>query len=49
MTVPQDDFVAALLRPDADVPLGLSDPEGRPAGKRFNVYRNNVAVSLKDA
>jgi Putative DNA-binding domain len=38
--------VRALLDPEAAVPLGLTDPEGRPAPKRFSVYRNNVASSL---
>ena len=42
----QSDFTAAILDPDAPVPPGLLDPEGRPAGKRFNVYRNNLAASL---
>ena len=42
----QSAFAAALLNPDADLPAGLIDPQGRPAPKRFSVYRNNVAASL---
>ena len=49
MTVHQSEFTQALLNPEAVIPGGLIDPEGRPAGKRFNVYRNNVIVSLMDA
>ena len=45
----QSDFCAALLDPGLPVPHGLTDPQGRPAGKRFNVYRNNVAVGLTTA
>ena len=39
-------FAQAVLDPEAEVPPGLVDPEGRPAPKRFSVYRNNVALSL---
>lgn len=42
-------FAAALLDPDAALPPGLVDPQGRPAPKRFSVYRNNVASSLTRA
>lgn len=39
-------FVDALLDPEQSPPLGVVDPQGREAPKRFNVYRNNVVVSL---
>lgn len=42
-------FVQALLDPEAEVPPGIVDPLGRPAPKRFSVYRNNVASSLTRA
>lgn len=42
-------FPGALLSPDAPVPGGLCAPEGGPVAARFNVYRNNVTVSLIDA
>lgn len=42
----QDDFVAALLDAQMSAPRGLSAPDGRAAGKRFDVYRNNVVAGL---
>lgn len=46
MTAFQTDFTRALLNPDLPTPDGLIDPSGRVAGKRFDVYRNNVVHSL---
>lgn len=45
----QSSFASALLKPEAPVPAGLIDPQGRPVQKRFDVYRNNVASGLTRA
>ncbi|MEO9530879.1 DNA-binding domain-containing protein [Roseibium sp.] len=42
-------FAEALLDPDSAPPDGVIGPDGMPAPKRFNVYRNNVVVSLSEA
>lgn len=49
MSVGQTSFTSAILDPALAVPAGLSNPDGAPATKRFDVYRNNVAVSLSEA
>ncbi|WP_341365484.1 DNA-binding domain-containing protein [Yoonia sp. BS5-3] len=49
MSVSQASFTATILDPAAIVPEGLVNPDGTTASKRFDVYRNNVAVSLSDA
>jgi len=49
MSVNQTHFVQAMMDPSLPVPDGLSDAQSRPAGRRFNVYRNNVATSLTEA
>lgn len=42
-------FAKALLDPSARIPGGLLRPDGAPAARRFNIYRNNVVASLIDA
>lgn len=49
MSTLQADFAAALLNAARPAPAGVNDGTGQPAGKRFDVYRNNVAVSLTEA
>ncbi|MBF9031376.1 DUF2063 domain-containing protein [Rhodobacterales bacterium HKCCE3408] len=45
----QDAFATALLDATTPHPASLLNPFGGPAAKRFDVYRNNVAVSLTEA
>ncbi len=42
-------FGEALLDPRKKVPDFVAKTGGRPSGRRFNVYRNNVMVSLTEA
>lgn len=42
-------FTAALTSPDREAPAVVAGPNGKAAVKRYNVYRNNVIVSLVDA
>lgn len=42
-------FVSALLDPERATPAAVSGPNGKAAKKRYNVYRNNVTVSLINA
>ncbi|MEM6498909.1 MAG: putative DNA-binding domain-containing protein [Pseudomonadota bacterium] len=44
----QSQFIDSLRNPDLGLPDGLGTVCGSLQTKRFNVYRNNVAVSLAD-
>ena len=39
-------FSASLLKPDRETPALVCGPSGKAAARRYNVYRNNVTVSL---
>ncbi|QKV20362.1 DNA-binding domain-containing protein [Oricola thermophila] len=43
------DFCASILDPRHDEPAHVVGPRGKKAVRRFNVYRNNVTVSLINA
>jgi hypothetical protein len=49
MGVTQHAFRAGLTDAQVAPPAGLVRPDGTGAGARFDVYRNNVAVSLTEA
>ena len=42
-------FASSLLDPGLATPVVVAGPAGKRADKRYNVYRNNVAISLIDA
>lgn len=42
-------FASALVDPECGTPGIIAGPAGKCAVKRYNVYRNNVTVSLMDA
>jgi Putative DNA-binding domain len=42
-------FAAALIDPERETPAIVAGPAGKGAVRRYNVYRNNVTVSLIDA
>ena len=42
-------FAPPLLDPDGDIPFVVTGPNGKSPVKRYNVYRNNVTVSLIEA
>ncbi|MDL2402032.1 HvfC/BufC N-terminal domain-containing protein [Rhizobium mayense] len=42
-------FSASLLDPEQQTPVSVIGPRGKAADKRYNVYRNNVTVSLIEA
>jgi Putative DNA-binding domain len=42
-------FAPALTDPSRAMPANVAGPNGKEAIKRYNVYRNNVTVSLIDA
>ena len=42
-------FSSALLRPERETPSLIAGPKGKGVVKRYNVYRNNVTVSLIEA
>lgn len=46
---PWESFARGLLVPGQPTPVDLTGPAGKGAAKRYDVYRNNVTVSLIEA
>jgi hypothetical protein len=44
-----DSFARGLMDPACPTPRGVMGPHGKAPVKRYNIYRNNVTVSLIDA
>lgn len=44
-----ESFAVGLLNPDATAPPHIANLRGDPADRRYNIYRNNVTVSLIEA
>ncbi|MHC1551607.1 HvfC/BufC N-terminal domain-containing protein [Phyllobacterium sp. K27] len=42
-------FALALLDPERPMPVPICGPDGKVVNKRYNIYRNNVTVSLIEA
>jgi Putative DNA-binding domain len=42
-------FAAGLIDPSREAPSAVVGPQGKGTAKRYNVYRNNVTVSLIEA
>ncbi len=45
----QSAFIDALRRPEVPVPAAIGEKDGVPAKRRFDVYRNNVAMGMIEA
>lgn len=45
----QADFIASALDAAKPAPSTMTGARGEPLGKRFDVYRNNIAVGLTEA
>lgn len=45
----QADFACALTQPDLPVPEAIGTRLGKPAKRRFDVYRNNVVAGMTEA
>ena len=45
----QNNFTKSLQNPNLNIPDAVGKTNGKESVKRFNVYRNNITVSLIEA